>query len=177
MNERPLESKVRVLNVLNAGDFKELQVWSGSFLPWYWGHSCTPDTWSPSATFSGREGWRASTSAALFFNKKNASALKNVGAVMEVWLVSKTKNKQREKKHKTSVTVAWIFIALSKFISHIWALESSLESHLCVSWGSRKKNITGFLEKNAFTSWAWNLMKLHPILVVFPCIRVDFVAL
>lgn len=83
-----------------------------------------------------------------FLNKKNASALKNVGAVMEVWLVSKTKNKQREKKtkHKTSVTVAWIFIALSKFISHIWALESSHESHLCVSWGSRKKNITGFLE-------------------------------
>lgn len=82
----------------------------------------------------------------VFLNKKNASALKNVGAVMDVWLVSKTKNKQREKKHKTSVTVAWIFIALSKFISHIWALESSHESHLCVSWGSRKKNITGFLE-------------------------------
>lgn len=82
-----------------------------------------------------------------FLNKKNASVLKNVGAVMDVWLVSKTKNKQREKKkHKTSVTVAWIFIALSKFISHIWALESSHESHLCVSWGSRKKNITGFLE-------------------------------
>lgn len=60
---------------------------------------------------------------------------------------AKQKTNREKKKHKTSVTVAWIFIALSKFISHIWALESSLESHLCVSWGSRKKNITGFLEK------------------------------
>lgn len=41
----------------------------------------------------------------------------------------------------------------------------------------QKEKYHRLLGKHAFTSWAWNLMKVHPVLVVFPCIRVDFVAL
>lgn len=84
-----------------------------------------------------------------FLNKKKMLRRSKTWAQLwrsDWWAKQKTNREKKKTKHKTSVTVAWIFIALSKFISHIWALESSHESHLCVSWGSRKKNITGFLE-------------------------------
>lgn len=114
-----------------------------------------------------------------FLNKKNASALKNVGAVMEVWLVSKTKNKQREKQNKTQNKCnCGLDFHCSKQIYKSY-LGTGIQPRVpsLRKLRKQKEKYHRLLGKHAFTSWAWNLMKVHPVLVVFPCIRVDFVAL
>lgn len=113
-----------------------------------------------------------------FLNKKkNASALKNVGAVMEVWLVSKTKT-NREGKKQTKRNCGLDFHCSKQiYKSYLGTGIQPRVPSLRKLRRKQKEKYHRLLGKHAFTSWAWNFMKVHAVLVVFPCICVHFLAL
>ncbi len=89
-------------NGAKSADLKVLEVFALKApppfsLPRYWGHSCTPDTRSPSVTLSRQERCRARSSyfknnwSALFLTK-NISRVKEVDIVVEVPAAIKKKH-------------------------------------------------------------------------------------
>lgn len=102
-------------------------------LPRYWGHSCTPDTWSPSVTLSRQERCRARSSyfssasktigvhVHPLFLTKNISRVKEVGIVVEVPAAIK-------KKHQCYYGLPSLTPAGRKKC-HICALEFSHDFH------------------------------------------------